>query len=66
MSATYCPSCGTVISGNTQRMGAMITCSLCDTDLEVISLDPFEVDFPIDYYDDEEYEDEEEDESEEE
>lgn len=66
MSATYCPSCGVVITGNNRRMGAIITCLTCDTELEVISLDPFEVDFPIDYYDDEEYEHEEKEKSEEE
>ena len=30
----------------------MITCRECGTELEIISIDPFEVDFPLDYYDD--------------
>jgi lysine biosynthesis protein LysW len=30
----------------------MITCDECGTELEIISLKPFEVDFPLDYVED--------------
>jgi hypothetical protein len=30
------------------RDGAIITCSVCGEELEIISTDPFEVDFPLD------------------
>jgi len=60
MAKTYCPSCDAVISKDDPKEGAMITCRECDTELEIISVDPFEVDFPLDYdedWDEEEYED---------
>ena len=66
MPVTFCPNCGMLVTWPNGQMGAMITCLLCNAELEIISLDPFVVDFPIDYYDDEEYEDKEEEESEEE
>jgi lysine biosynthesis protein LysW len=37
----------------------MINCDECGAELEVISVDPFEVDFPLDY--DEDWDDDEED-----
>jgi hypothetical protein len=40
--------------------GAMITCPVCGEELEIISTDPFEVDFPLDDDWDDEGEDEEE------
>jgi lysine biosynthesis protein LysW len=52
MSKTDCPSCDAVVSVNKPRIGDMVTCRECDTKLEIISTDPFEVDFPLDYYDD--------------
>jgi len=37
----------------------MITCRECGTELEIISTDPFEVDFPLDYdYDEEDWDEE--------
>jgi hypothetical protein len=47
-----------VINEADAQVGAMITCSECHTELEIISTDPFEVDFPLDY--DEEWEDDDE------
>jgi len=62
MRKTYCPNCDAVISVENPREGAMVTCAECGTELEVISTNPFEVDFPLDFFDeewdDEEWEDE--------
>ena len=49
MAKTYCPDCGEVISVSDPKQGAMVTCRDCGTKLEIISTEPFEVDFPIDY-----------------
>jgi lysine biosynthesis protein LysW len=60
MDRTHCPSCDAVIlRDEDSRMGAMITCHECGTELEIIGTYPFEVDFPIDYsrdWEEEEYE----------
>jgi lysine biosynthesis protein LysW len=58
MPKTYCPDCDAVINKDNPQVGAMITCSRCQTELEIISTDPFEVDFPLDY--DDEWEDDDE------
>ena len=58
MPKTYCPSCDAVISVENPREGAMTTCRDCGMELEIISTDPFEVDFPLDY--DEDWNDEDE------
>lgn len=52
MPKTYCPSCDTIISVESPREGAMINCDECGAGLKIISVDPFEVDFPFDYDDD--------------
>ena len=52
MAKTYCPSCDAIISLDDPQTGTMITCRECDEQLEIISTDPFEVDFPLDYEDD--------------
>ncbi len=62
MPKTYCPNCDAVLSIENPRIGAMVRCRECDTELEVISINPFEVDFPLDYGEDgdnEEWSDEE-------
>lgn len=61
MARTYCPECEVVISMDNPREGAMIRCPECGVELEIISTDPFEVDFPLE----EEWEDEDEEEEEE-
>jgi alpha-aminoadipate carrier protein LysW len=48
MPKTYCPECDTVISVNNPREGATIRCPECGEELEIVSADPFEVDFPLD------------------
>ena len=52
MPKTYCPDCEAVISVGDPREGAMITCRECGTKLEIISTNPFEVDYPLDYDED--------------
>jgi lysine biosynthesis protein LysW len=62
MAKTYCPACDAVINVDNPCEGAMIKCPECGMELETISTNPFEVDFPLDYgedWDDEEEEDEE-------
>jgi len=54
MPKTYCPNCDAVISVGNPRKGAMIKCSECDVELEIISINPFEVDFPLDLEEEEE------------
>jgi lysine biosynthesis protein LysW len=48
MPKTYCPDCGELITINSPKEGAMITCRDCGAKLEIISEDPLEVDFPLD------------------
>jgi lysine biosynthesis protein LysW len=53
MPKTYCPECDAAITVGSPRVGADVVCGKCDTKLEIISTDPFEVDFPLGYFDDE-------------
>jgi lysine biosynthesis protein LysW len=57
MAKTYCPNCDAAVIKDNPRVGTMLTCRECDTELEIISVSPFEVDFPFDYGDDEEWDD---------
>lgn len=63
MATTYCPNCDAVITVESPRLGAMVTCPECGVDLEVIGTNEFEVDFAEDWddWEDDEWEDEEED-----
>ena len=45
MAKTYCPECDAVITVSNPREGAEIRCPECGVELEVISTDPFDVDF---------------------
>jgi lysine biosynthesis protein LysW len=47
MASTYCPSCDAVIRKDNPRVGATLTCPECGEKLEVISSQPFEVDYPF-------------------
>ena len=72
MDAGECISCGNqiTIKGEAQ-MGMMVTCPKCNAELEVVWLDPLELDWPFEddyndddddsdyYYDDDEEEDDE-------
>ena len=60
MAKAYCPSCEAVVSVEQPRIGAMVTCAECGQELEVISTNPFEVDYPLDAgWEDDDWEDEE-------
>jgi lysine biosynthesis protein LysW len=59
MASTYCPDCDEEIVLNSPTLGYRFTCPHCDADLEVISLDPFELDWAYDWSEDEWEEDEE-------
>lgn len=59
MPETYCPNCDADIRVSKPRLGATVICSECGMALEIISADPFEVDFPFDE-DEDEWEEEEE------
>lgn len=67
MARTYCPECDAVISVAGPEIGARIRCPECNVELEVISVQPFDVYFPFDEdwdedqgqdWDDREYDDE--------
>ena len=49
MPRTRCPNCDTTIKAEKPREGAIILCPGCGVELEVISTDPFEVDFTEDW-----------------
>lgn len=54
MNESVCPSCGAqVIVKGTPKIGAHVTCKSCDTEIEVVWLDPLELDFPMDEFEDE-------------
>lgn len=68
MEAAECISCGAEIRfRGSPKMGQLVKCQNCDAELEVVWLDPVEVDWPfVDDYDDEDedyyyYDDDEED-----
>ena len=58
METVNCVGCDTEITFKEKpRMGRLITCAECGAELEVVWLDPLEVDWPyIDYLDDDEEE----------
>jgi len=58
MTFAECISCGTEIKFSAPpTMGLMVTCPECDAELEVVWLDPVELDWPFDEEDFEEDED---------
>ena len=62
MVSAYCPDCDGRIPFNPHAfVGQTVTCPYCDTDLEVIGVDPVELDWAYDYSWDETEEEEEED-----
>ncbi len=55
-----CISCQEMVNtGNHPRLGDIVACPKCDARLEVVWLDPLELDWPADEYedDDEDYSD---------
>lgn len=65
MAFAECISCGADIKLSSQpKMGLQVVCPECSAELEVVWLDPVELDWPFDeedYEEDEEYDYEEED-----
>jgi lysine biosynthesis protein LysW len=54
MSKAECPTCGAqVFVGGSPRLGQRFTCAGCKTVLEIVWLDPVELDWPYDDDDDE-------------
>lgn len=46
MEKAFCPNCDAEIQMRNPRIGAKLTCPECDEQLEVVSIDPFDVDYP--------------------
>lgn len=62
MARVFCLDCDERITLNPGlKLGSRFTCPNCDAEMEVISVDPVEIDWAYDDsgYDDEEYEDDE-------
>ena len=58
MTFAECISCGSEVKFSVQpKMGQLVTCPDCSADLEVVWLDPVELDWP---FDDEDFEDDDE------
>jgi lysine biosynthesis protein LysW len=54
MSDAVCPSCGASVAvKGAPKIGMKVTCKSCDTEAEVVWLDPLELDWPMDEYEDE-------------
>jgi len=49
MSKAYCPNCDAVVTVDSPRLGALVRCPDCFEELEIISVDPFDVDYPADF-----------------
>jgi lysine biosynthesis protein LysW len=57
MARVYCPDCdGRIVLGAQAEVGIKLVCPHCDAELEVISVDPPEVDWAYDWSWDEEEE----------
>ena len=61
MAKTYCITCDAEIVMDHPRLGAKIECPECGDELEVVSTDPFDVDYAYDDDWDDDWDDEEED-----
>ncbi|MDD3827779.1 MAG: lysine biosynthesis protein LysW [Anaerolineae bacterium] len=63
MDDAYCPDCdGKIVLPPDVKLSQKLTCPHCEAELEVISLDPVELDWAYDWEWDEEEEEEEEEE----
>jgi alpha-aminoadipate carrier protein LysW len=59
MAKADCPACGANINiGPKPRMGQRIKCTTCSTELEVVWLEPIELDWPYDEDDEDEFDEE--------
>jgi len=53
MAKTECPSCESLIPvARKPRMGDLVICPVCKEKLEIIWLNPIELDWPMDDYED--------------
>ncbi len=51
MAAAECPSCGAMLEvGRKPKIGQTVRCFDCDTRLEIVWLDPVELDWPAEEY----------------
>jgi len=48
----YCPECDSKISIKSPKLGKIIACRACDTKLEVVDLNPLELDWAFEDSDD--------------
>jgi alpha-aminoadipate carrier protein LysW len=52
VATAYCPQCDAAISVSAPQDGDRVVCPGCNVELEVISVDPFDVYFPVGYDED--------------
>lgn len=57
MARTYCITCDAEIVMENPRLGTKFECPECGEELEVVSTDPFDVDYPYDDEWDEDWDD---------
>jgi len=58
MNTAECPQCGNEVNLGTQpKLGKLVECKECGAELEVVWLDPLELDWPLDVDEFEEDED---------
>ncbi len=51
MSNSKCPMCGANVSvASNAKEGDLVYCDACDAELEIVSLKPLELDWPLDDY----------------
>ncbi len=53
----YCPECDAKVSVNSPKIGQVIVCRVCETRLEVIDINPLELDWAFDDDLDDEFDD---------
>jgi lysine biosynthesis protein LysW len=51
MPKTHCPNCDAVIKMDRPGEGYIIVCLGCGVELEIVNVDPFELDFTEDWQD---------------
>ncbi|HAF61932.1 MAG TPA: lysine biosynthesis protein LysW [Anaerolineaceae bacterium] len=53
MKTAACPDCGSEVNvGSQPRVGKQVVCDSCGAELEVVWLDPIELDYPMMDFDD--------------
>jgi lysine biosynthesis protein LysW len=53
MASAYCPDCdGRIVLNSAPRIGKRLVCPHCDAELEIIDLDPIELDWVYEESDD--------------